>query len=904
MLPFILLTLILPFTSSAMMSNTDYLIACGISKSTTSQDGRTWQSDNDPVFAPVNISQTSSSVDVIGGYDAPYTSARIFNTHLTYSFPVTPGPKFLRLYFTTATPYKYNTTTTIPASGFFLTVEANGKTLLHNFSAFQNYSNDSNMFYEYHLTIQKGQPLNLALSTTSYGFINGIQITSVPEGLYLNSTRNPPLFYVSSGNVYPFQQEVAALQIVYRINVGGSSIDPVNDSGTLGRTWKLDDNCVVGNFTGITGYPPSVREPFATAVKYSPNVPSYVAPRQVYGTLRMIGLKYPQSLTKNLTWRFDVDPGFDYMVRLHFCEMDRRVTKSHVRVFDVYINNETADTVDVWEMSGGSNIAMFRDYVVSMMYGLSQNGIKVPIWLALHPKKNSDTRLIDAFLNGVEILKLNQSNGSLAATNPPLSMALSPPSVHTPSSKHLHTLPIILGTTGLASLFFIVCLIVYKWRANKILIRKENMDTNTGSKDKWAPISFDLGNATTNTMSSSLPSDLCRHFTFIQIRVATRDFDENLVIGRGGFGKVYKGSIDGGATKVAIKRLNSTSKQGVREFQTEIEMLSRLRHVHLVSLIGYCEDEGEMILVYEYMPRGTLRDHLFYKAPDKIDNTNNNPLSWKQRLMICVGSARGLHYLHAGAKQLIIHRDVKSTNILLDDKWMAKVSDFGLSKVGPDQTEAGATYVSTAVKGSAGYLDPEYFQRHQLTEKSDVYSFGVVLFEVLCARAAVNPNLPKEQANLAIWAQSHYKKGTLHTIVDPNLTGQIAPESLRKFGEIATMCVRDRGIERPSMGDIVWGLEFALQLQETAEDNKIANGTPNESFDLSSSYLNAIDVGFTDNDISTNSGNNFSQSSVVEGTSKKFMASNSKSTTSSSSDYLAHSKPGSVFSEITHPTAR
>ncbi|GFY82556.1 malectin/receptor-like protein kinase family protein [Actinidia rufa] len=321
------------------------------------------------------------------------------------------------------------------------------------------------------------------------------------------------------------------------------------------------------------------------------------------------------------------------------------------------------------------------------------------------------------------------------------------------------------------------------------------------------------------TASGAIRSEeLCRCFSLSEIKTATNNFDDASVVGIGGFGKVYKGSIDNNGTiTVAIKRLKDESKQGAKEFWTEVKMLSKLRHTHLVALIGYCKECEEMILVYEYIAHGTLEDHL-YKKSTKESGTSIPHLMWEQRLQICVGSARGLDYLHTGTHQSVIHRDVKTTNILLDEEWVAKISDFGLSK---STTSQSMTHVSTELKGTRGYLDPEYFYTHHLTPKSDVYAFGVVLLEVLCGRPPVDVKLEEEQISLVLWAQNYIKKGKPERIVEPFLIGQMSSQCLKLFVEVANHCLQTSSKARPTMAEVVGRLEFVLALHRKGKTEGI-----------------------------------------------------------------------------------
>ncbi|XP_023741276.1 receptor like protein kinase S.2 [Lactuca sativa] len=327
--------------------------------------------------------------------------------------------------------------------------------------------------------------------------------------------------------------------------------------------------------------------------------------------------------------------------------------------------------------------------------------------------------------------------------------------------------------------------------------------------------------------SSRLLDKRCRCFSLAEIKLATNDFDDAFVIGKGGFGKVYKGKIDFGeeGIDVAIKRLNLDSNQGVTEFKAEIEMLSKFRHSHIVSLLGYHEgsDKREMIIVYEYMPNGSLEDHLHKR---KVNGSNSSLLTWVQTLQICIGAARGLDYLHSGTgvRSRVIHRDIKSSNILLDENLAAKVSDFGLSRIGPANLVGTTNVYTDQIKGTFGYMDAEYFSTCRLTRKSDVYAFGVVLLEVLCGRPALDFTLDEQQHSLAVWAKSCIKEGKIDQIIDQCLKGQTTGNCVKEFGRIAYECVLTRSKDRPTMSQVVARLEFVLawtlQSGPSARDRK------------------------------------------------------------------------------------
>ncbi|KAI6692480.1 hypothetical protein NL676_020190 [Syzygium grande] len=288
-------------------------------------------------------------------------------------------------------------------------------------------------------------------------------------------------------------------------------------------------------------------------------------------------------------------------------------------------------------------------------------------------------------------------------------------------------------------------------------------------------------------------------FTYKELVVATEGFSERNVLGSGGYGVVYKGVLSDG-TVAAIKMLHWQGKQGERAFRIEVDLLSRLHSPYLVDLLGYCADQNHRLLILEYMPRGTLKHHLHPAHP----HSPHRPLDWGTRLAIALDCARALEFLHEHAVPSVIHRDFKCTNILLDSNFRARVSDFGLAKMGSDKVNG---QISTRVLGTTGYVAPEYASTGKLTTKSDIYSYGVVLLEILTGRVPVDSKRPSGEHVLVSWALPRLtNRQKVVEMVDPALKGNYSKKELIQVAAIAAMCVQAEADYRPLMTDVVQSL--------------------------------------------------------------------------------------------------
>ncbi|XP_052208641.1 probable serine/threonine-protein kinase PBL7 [Diospyros lotus] len=358
---------------------------------------------------------------------------------------------------------------------------------------------------------------------------------------------------------------------------------------------------------------------------------------------------------------------------------------------------------------------------------------------------------------------------------------------------------VVIASVAVASLF--VAFSYYCYIANKVSKRLKN-PTRVERKEK--------GSSFPNTQIATQKG--LQVFTFKQLYSATGGFGKSNIIGHGGFGSVYRGVLQDGR-KVAVKLMDQAGKQGEEEFKVEVELLSRLRSPYLLALIGYCSDNNHKLLVYEFMANGGLQEHLY-----PISGSNNvyARLDWGTRLRIALEAAKGLEYLHEHVSPPVIHRDFKSSNILLDKSFHAKVSDFGLAKLGSDK--AGG-HVSTRVLGTQGYVAPEYALTGHLTTKSDVYSFGVVLLELLTGRVPVDMKRPPGEGILVSWALPRLTdREKVVEIMDPALEGQYSMKEVIQVAAIAAMCVQPEADYRPLMADVVQSLvPLVKHLRSTSE---------------------------------------------------------------------------------------
>ncbi|ESW27278.1 hypothetical protein PHAVU_003G188000 [Phaseolus vulgaris] len=768
----------LPKCNSSFTPLVNYLLDCGSSHPTQLTDGRTFKSDRETTSLLATAEDVQISLDSNLSSSVPssllplYQTARLFQEESTYSFYISKtGRLWVRLYFFPLSNPSYNLTAAV------FSVQTNHHVLLHEFSV---RNSDSPVFKEYLVNVSDSRfSLKFKPMKNSFAFINAIEVVSAPDNLISDSA-------IALSPLREFKGLLlSAFEVSYRINVGGPTITPGDDA--LARTWETDGSYNIfpqGSET-LSVSKKSIKYPHT-------GVTPLIAPNLVYASVVHMKDAKVMRPNFNLSWMVNVERSYSYLIRMHFCDI---LSKSLNQLyFNVYINGiEGVSALNLSSQTKALATAFYQDFVLNAL-NITNGSILVQVG-----PTNLQQGTVDAILNGIEVMKISNIADSLDGFFSVDGKYKGPSSITT-EMKILVYVGLVLAVTAML-LLVMICM---RWKKRPQGWEKHSRFSSwllpvhsprlCSSKSSWR------GSTASSSHKSTKHGK--RFFPFSEMREATNNFDETRVIGVGGFGKVYLGTLKDG-TKVAIKRGSGNSEQGINEFRTELEMLSKLRHRHLVSLMGFCDENSEMVLVYEYMANGPFRSHLYgFDLPC---------LSWKKRLEICIGAARGLHYLHTGAAQSITHRDVKTTNILLDENYIAKVSDFGLSKAVPEKAQ-----VSTAVKGSFGYLDPEYYRSQQLTQKSDIYSFGVVLFEVLCARPVICPTRPTEEINLAEWAKKQHRRGVLNEEIDPHIAATMNLQSQSVFVQISERCLADCGVDRPSMGDVLWHLEYALRLEEAA----------------------------------------------------------------------------------------
>ncbi|KAJ7555362.1 hypothetical protein O6H91_05G033700 [Diphasiastrum complanatum] len=507
-------------------------------------------------------------------------------------------------------------------------------------------------------------------------------------------------------------------------------------------------------------------------------------------------------------------------------------TTSPPRVTGIYLSNKNLTGVipaTISQMTGLQNLWLDNNFLTGSIPDLSQlSNLK-----SLHLQNNDLGGSVPDMLAGLNNLQyLYLQNNHLTGRIPQslidkakkgLDFQFSGNSnLHAPSSVSSRTITAIVGGVigGILGTAFATLALYCLY----LRCQKRDAPTEQSITKPWV---------STTTTSHSVESqtgivvqeDQIRNYLWAEVVDFTRNFSKK--IGEGGFGPVYYGQLPNGK-EIAVKVLSADSTQGAREFFNEVSLLSRIHHRMLVSLVGYAEDGKERMLIYEYMENGTLQQHLY-------GATNQNKiLDWVSRLKVALEAAKGLDYLHNGCNPSIIHRDVKSSNILLDKNLNAKVADFGLSKLKSD----GNSIISSSVGGTVGYLDPEYYMTQRLTDKSDVYSFGVVLLEIISGCEPLNPELFFPHSNIVQWAREALQKGDVESLVDKAMQHNYQVESLWKVAEIAMISVEPFGYNRPNISEVIKEIQDALDIELRDKKAPVADSGDSSSIPSSafSSY--------------------------------------------------------------------
>ncbi|XP_057522134.1 probable receptor-like protein kinase At5g39030 isoform X2 [Amaranthus tricolor] len=742
--------------------------------------GGTWQSDQD--FILTSLSATSNSIAFAVEATTPYNMARIFRTTTTYSIPVTTwGPKLIRLYF----PPLSISYDIIDTKSSFLSLTINGFNILRNFSAYavmahaNAHTNTTapvtdGLVREIYISLDEGEgqrAINLTFSPSNpdgFGFINGLEIISVPDGLYVNRSSSNMVPYLEGGfqnylnNPFNFSDSIAMENII-RLNVGGPTVDPSEDSG-LRRTWfGIDDDYMSYGLNSTISYDD-------TTINYTVATLSYTAPELVYLTMREMG-PYVGELKKNqnLTWLFEVDVGFNYLVRLHFCELDSTINSNDQRSFDVSINNQMgAHDIDVFALTGGIFIPMYRDFVTlfegsdTIIASVETRGL-----LSVTLTPDPTTTYNDVMLNGLEIFKLSSSNGSLAAPNPTLA-APNP------------TFP--LQRIGIGICMLIALILLYK-KMNSLIEKSKEIETLLKQHGSLGP----------------------KRHTYADLKRITNSF--KIKLGEGGYGIVYKGKLHCG-DQVAVKILKRSSNRDMDmvEFINEVASIGNTNHKNIVKLLGFCYEGSKRALIYDYMPCGSLE-----KFTHGGRDENNQQLSWKSLFEIAIGIARGLEYLHQGCNTRILHFDIKPQNILLDENYCPKISDFGLAKICPQKD---SIISMSDARGTGVYIAHEVFFKRfgGVSHKSDVYSYGMWVLEIVGCRKNIDAKL--EHSSEQYFPHWIYKQLEEVEEIDQIDTTNNNEGSVlkRKMVVVGLWCIQTNPFTRPNMTRVVEMLEGTLDL--------------------------------------------------------------------------------------------